>query len=170
MYYVNLKQQKILDNINKFGCMTYEQIKELSNLKDLDKELKILVNQRRVRVLEGNIYVSIGRREVNNKVLKALEICTYLNSINRQVSIQWCNVEDFPFTLVFFRNGKIFDAVVINEGEEVIYSAAVNRTAAERIIVILESASQIEKIKINKQAKYCTVENGGVIFLEWGDD
>lgn len=165
LYYINLKQQKILESINKFGCMTYNQIERFSKSKNLDKELKVLVNRKKVKIIDDNIYIPVGKREVNNKVIKALEVCTYLNSIDSQISIEWCNLENFPFTLVFFRNDRIFDISVINEGEELIYSAAVNRTSAERVIVILEELNQIEKLKINKQVKYCTVKDGAVIFL-----
>lgn len=165
MYYINLKQQKILESINKFGCMTYNQIEKFNKLKNLDKELKALVNRKKVKIIEGDIYIPMGKQEVNNKIIKALEVCTYLNSVDSKISIEWCNLEDFPFTLVFFRNDRIFDISVITEGEELIYSAAVNRTAAERVIVILENPNQIEKLKINKQVKYCTVKDGAVIFL-----
>lgn len=168
MYYINLKQQRILENINKFGCMTYEQIKELNNLRDLDKHLNTLVRQKKLKVLDNNIYVPIGIREVNRKVLKAVDIYVYLNTLDKETPIAWWELEDFPFILAFFRNNKVFDIAVIKEGEELIYSTAINRSAPERIIVILEDPRQIEKIKIAKQVKYCTVNDGAVIFL--GDD
>lgn len=170
LYYTNLKQQKILESINKFGSMTYNQLEEFNKLKNLDKELKTLVNRKKVKVINDNIYVPVGKREVNNKVIKALEVCTYLNSIDSEISIEWCDLESFPFTLAFFRNDKVFDISVINEGEELIYAAAINRTAAERVIVMFEKPSQIEKFKINKQVKYCTIKDGVVIFLQEGDD
>lgn len=166
LYYINLKQQKILDNINKFGGMTYDQIERFNKLKNLDKELKALVNMKKVKVIKDNIYVPVGRGKVNNKVIKALEVCTYLNSIDSEISIEWCNLESFPFTLAFFRNDKVFDISVINEGEELIYSGIINRTAVERVIVMLERQSQIEKLKINKRVKYCTIKSGAVIFLQ----
>lgn len=170
MYYINSKQQKILESISKFGVMTYNQLEEFNQLKNLDKELKSLINRKKLRVINDNIYVPVGKREVNSKVIKALEVCTYLNSIDSEISIEWCNLESFPFTLAFFRNDKVFDISVINEGEELIYSGAVNRTVVERVIVILEKPNQIEKMKINKQVKYCTIKNGAVIFLQEGDD
>lgn len=170
LYYINLKQQKILESINKFGGMTYAQIERFNKLKNLDKELKTLVNRKKVKIIDNNIYIPIGKQEVNIKVIKALEVCTYLNSVHSEISIEWCNLESFPFTLAFFRNDKVFDVSVIDEGEELIHSAAINRTAAERVIVILERQSQIQKIKINKQVKYCIINDGVVIFLQEGDD
>lgn len=170
LYYVNLKQQKILEDVNKFGSMTYEQIKKINDLKDIDKHLKTLIRHNKLKVIEENIYVPMGKRKVNNKILKALDVCIYLNSIDNHVPIEWCNIENFPFTFVFFRNNKVFDITVIDEGEELIYSQAINRSAAERIIVILDKLSQVEKMKINKQAKYCTIKDGAVIFLQKGDE
>lgn len=170
MYYINSKQQKILSGINKFGCMTYEQIKKLNNLRDLDKQLKTLVRQKKLKIVDDNIYVPIGIRKVNKNVLKAVEIYVYLNFIDKKTPVAWCELEDFPFTLAFFRNNKVFDLAVIKDGEELIYSTAINRAVAERIIVILETPRQIEKMKIDKQVKYCTVNDGAVIFLGNGDD
>lgn len=170
LYYINLNQQKMLEAINKFGGMTYNQLKEFNKIKNLDKELKSLVNRKKVKIVNDNVYVPVGKREVNIKIIKALEVCTYLNSIDSEISIEWCNLESFPFTLAFFRNDKVFDICVINEGEELIYAAAVNRTAAERVIVMFEKLNQIEKFKINKQVKYCTIKDGAVIFLQEGDD
>ncbi|URZ05934.1 DUF5697 family protein [Clostridium felsineum] len=165
MYYINSKQEKILGNINKFGCMTYDQIKKLNNLRDLDKQLKTLVRQRKLKILEDNIYVTIGIREVNRKILRAIDIYIYLINADKEKNIEWCTLNEFPFVMSFFRNGKVFDVAVIEEGEELIYSTAINRSVAERIIIVIENEKQIEKIKINEKVKYCTIKDGAVIFL-----
>lgn len=165
MYYVNFKQKKIMDGINKFSCMTYEQIKKLNNLKDLDKQLKILVNQKKLKLIEENVYVPIGNKAANKKILRVLDVYIHLAYADSKVPIEWCEIVDFPFILAFFRNNKIFHIAVIDEGEELAYSTAINRSEAERIILILENVSQMEKIKINKNLKCCTVKNGVVIFL-----
>lgn len=165
MYYINSKQEKILNLINKFGCMTYEQIKRLNKISDLDKQLKTLVRQRKLKVMEDNIYVPIGIREVNRKVLRAIDVYIYLINADKETSIEWCTLNKFPFEMSFFRNGKVFDVAVLNEGEELIYSGAINRSTAERIIIVIENEDQIKKIKINEKVKYCTVKNGAVIFL-----
>lgn len=170
MYYVNLKQQKILQNINKFGCMTYKQIRKINNFSDLDKQLKSLVRQSKIRILDDNIYVTRGVREVNKNVLSAIDLYIYLNFVDKESSIAWCVIEDFPFIMAFFRNNKVFDIAVIKEGEETICSVAINRSAAERVIVILKDSGQLEKVRISKPVKYCTVNDGTVIFLENGDD
>ncbi|MCR3758462.1 hypothetical protein KYB31_05560 [Clostridium felsineum] len=165
MYYVNSKQEKILENIKKFGYMTYDQIKKVNNLRDLDKQLKTLVRQRKLKILEDNIYVPIGIKEINKKVLKAVDIYIYLINVDKETSIEWCTLNEFPFLMSFFRNGKVFDVAVIEEGEELIYSTAINRKASERIIIVIENEEQIEKIKINEKVKYCTIKDGAVIFL-----
>ncbi|URZ15462.1 DUF5697 family protein [Clostridium felsineum] len=165
MYYVNLKQEKILNLINKFGCMTYDQIKKLNNLRNLDKQLKTLVRQKMLKIIEDNIYVPIGIREINRKILRAIDIYIYLINADKEKNIEWCTLNDFPFVMSFFRNGKVFDVAVIEEGEELIYSTAINRKASERIIIIIENKDQIEKIKINEKVKYCTIKDGAVIFL-----
>lgn len=168
MYYVNSKQEKILQSINKFGCMTYEQIKKLSNLRDLDKYLKSLIIQKKLRMVDNNIYTSIGSKEINKSVLSAIDLYIYLSSIDKEKPIIWCVTEKFPFIMAFFRNNKVFDISAIKIGEETIYSTAINRSTAERIIVILEDTLQIQKIKINRQVKYCTISNGAVIFFNEG--
>ncbi|PJI06549.1 MULTISPECIES: DUF5697 family protein [Clostridium] len=165
MYYINSKQEKILESINKFGCMTYDQIKKLNKISDLDKQIKTLIRQRKLKVIQDNIYVPIGIREVNRKILKAIDIYIYLISADKEISIEWCTLNKFPFEMSFFRNGKVFDVAVIESGEELIYSAAINRSTAERIIIVIDNEDQIEKIKINEKVKYCTVKDGAVIFL-----
>ena len=165
MYYINSKQEKILESINKFGCMTYNQIKKLNKISDLDKQLKTLLRQRKLKVMEDSIYVPIGIRDINSKALRALDVYIYLVNADKEISIEWCTLNKFPFEMSFFRNGKVFDVAVINEGEELIYSAAINRKDSERIIILVEDQEQIKKIKINEKVKYCTVKNGAVIFL-----
>ncbi|KHD38167.1 hypothetical protein NL50_01275 [Clostridium acetobutylicum] len=165
MYYINLKQERILKFIEKFGVARIEHMKRILNIKDIDKQFKILIRQRKVKLVFNDICILNGKKDFNIKMIKALDLysCLYLN--NGGIPVEWCMPQDFPFTIAFFRNSKVFDVAVINEGEENIYSSAINRGVSERVIAVISEENQKEKIKINKQIKCCTIEDGVVNFF-----
>lgn len=165
MYYINLKQEKILDVVKKFGGIGYEHLKKLTNIKDLDRQLKSLLKQNRIEVIYEGIYVLKGQNKIDEKMVKALDLYVYLIN-DMKLNVKACIVEDFPFKLAFLKDNKVFDAAVISEGEEIIYSGAIDRSLADRIIIILDREEQVQKTKLNKMVKYCTVKQGAVNFFE----
>lgn len=64
---------------------------------------------------------------------------------------------DFPFQISFYMNDKVFDVAVIEEGEEAMMSAAINRTYAERVIAVVQNIESIKQIRIDKPIRFCTV-------------
>ncbi|PJI10086.1 MULTISPECIES: DUF5697 family protein [Clostridium] len=165
MYYINTRQEKILELISKFGCMRYKNINKLAHIKDLKRQFKNLIRQNRIELVCDDIYVLKGKKELDKKMIKALDLYVYLIN-DMKMQIKCCMIEKFPFKLALFKENRAFDIAVIDEGEEVIYSGAVNRSFGERVIIILDNKKQAEKIKINKMVKYCTVKHGAVNFFE----
>lgn len=165
MYYMNTRQEKILELISKFGCIRYKHINKLAHIKNLERQFKNLIRQKRIELVYDDIYVLKGKKELDKKMIKALDLYVYLIN-DMKMQIKCCMLEDFPFKLALFKGNKVFDMAVIGEGEEAIYSGAVNRSFGERVIIILDNKKQVEKIKINKMVKYCTVKHGAVNFFE----
>lgn len=170
LYFISLKQKEILDIVNKFRCISYDQIKKLTGFKDLDKELKVVLMQKRIKEAEEKVYCTVSSKEIDTKILKVLDVYIFLKSSGKSGEEAWCQRQEFPFTAAIFFNGKIFDVGVINNGEENNYLAAMDRSRAERIIIILQEESQVNKIKLNKMFRYCIIKNGAVNFFEKGED
>lgn len=171
MYFLNNKQQEVIKIINKFGSIKKNQLEILSGRNDIDKILEPVFKQKKAPIkIENNIFLSIFQN-TNEKMLAAISVLSYIYKAGKD--IEWYDTEDFPFILAFIRNEKVFDVAVINRGEELIYAAAINRSVAERIIIVLEDESQIQKIKINdsnKQKKYCIIKEDKINFLETEDE
>ncbi|URZ00641.1 DUF5697 family protein [Clostridium felsineum] len=162
MYYMNLKQEKIFEFIRIFRCAKLEHLKGLLDIKDIEKHLKTLISEQKIYKID-DIYLLKNDIRDNSKILKALDLYVYLR--NKELPIHWCIPEDFPFIIAFFRNNKVFDVAVVKEGEESLYSTVINRSISDRVILILYKREQQEKIKIEKQVKFCTIENGAVYFF-----
>lgn len=172
MYFLNSKQQELIKIINKFGSIKKSQLEILSGRNDIDRILEPVFKQKKAPIkLEDDVFLSVFKN-ADKKMLAALSILSYIYESGPE-DVVWYGTEDFPFILAFIRNEKVFDISVVEQGEELIYAAAINRSVAERIVIILEDESQIKKIKINdinKQKKYCIIKDREITFLETGDE
>lgn len=152
MYYMNNKQDKVMKLIKKFGCLSVTQIENITGLKNIDSIMRPLLKQRdKIVKKEKDKYLLANLMKVDNKILKALEVYSYLSKTD--IPIDWCEPVEFPFTLSLFRNGKVFDIAVLEDGDEVIYCTSIDRSFSERVIVVLDNKDQVKKIKLHKACK-----------------
>lgn len=165
MYYLNNKHKSILHIITKFSCIKKKQLKDLTGIKHMDPLLSDLIKQGIINV-KDDIYFVTGQNNINKKVLKALDIYVYLNSMDKENPVEWCELSQFPFVLTLFRNNKVYDLAVIDQGEETSFISSINRSIAERVIVVIENPLQIEKIKTEKELRICIIEDNDLKFYE----
>lgn len=154
MYYMNNKQNKIMDLVKNFGCLTTKQIENITGFKDVDGIMRPLLKQtEKIIKKEDDRYLLSNLLKIDEKMLNALEVYSYLSITG--VPITWCQPVEFPFTISLFRNGKVFDIAVLEEGEEVIFCTAIDRSISKRVIVVIRDLEQVKKIKLNKPCKIC---------------
>lgn len=164
MYYVSKKQAELLAIINKFGCIKTKQLEKISGYKNFESELLRIIKFRKEPIkFQNGTFFSFTQKTVNKRIIKAIDVYSYLNTVGEEKKVEWCELSQFPFTLTLFRNEMIYDIAAINQGEENSFSAAINRSAAEKVIVIVESPLQIEKLKITKEYRICIIQNDGSI-------
>lgn len=151
---MNNNQKEILNLISKFGCLTTTQIENITKIKNVDKVMNPLVKQKNGDVKqEDDRYFLSSLKKPDAKLMKALEVYSYLSNTNKPV--EWCMPVEFPFTVSLFRNNKVFDIAVLDEGEEIVYCPAINRSNSERVLFILDDIKQIKNIRLDKPYKIC---------------
>jgi hypothetical protein len=133
--------------MREYRTATRQQLRELVNA--TDRLLEKAVSSTMIRQ-DGEVYY-LGTKP-DSKMIKALEVLVHFKK-----KVNWHMHGDFPFQISFYMNDKVFDVAVIEEGEEAMMSAAINRTYAERVIAVIDREENISRIKINKPVRYCTV-------------
>lgn len=133
--------------MREYKTATRKQLGELVGATDrlLEKAMNSTMMQR-----DGEIYYLAQKPDP--KMIKALEVLVYFRK-----KVKWHMRSEFPYHITFYMNDKVFDIAVIEEGEETMMSAAINRTRAERIIAVVENAENIKQTKIDKTLRFCTV-------------
>lgn len=165
MYYMNKKQKQVLDLVNKFGCIREDQLQVISRIYKIKNCLESLVVAKKIMEPINSIFTSIAaRNKISKSMLNSLDVCMKLNKTD--LPIEWCEIETFPFSLVFFRNGKVFDIANIKISNQTAIVEAINRSEAERIIAIIENKSQIKQINLSKQVMFAYVKNKEVSFIQ----
>ena len=164
MYYTNAKQNKIIELISKFGCMRYRHIKKMISVRDLDKQLEILVSTQKIQRIAKDIYALKAIKEINMSMLKAIDVFIHLNDCN--VEVDWFFAEDYPFTLAFCKKGNAFDIADIKVSNENSIVEAINRSKAEKVIAIVEDVAQMERVQIEKMVRFAIIKNDEVLFLK----
>lgn len=141
------KERLLINFMREYKSATKEQLKEFVGASDklLEKALKTTMIRR-----DGAVYY-LGAKP-DEKVIKALDVLMHFKK-----QAKWHIRSNFPFQVSFYMNNKVFDVVTIDEGEEAMISAAVNRTAAERVIAIIPDEESKDKVKINKPIRFCIV-------------
>jgi len=143
--YLSGKERQLINFMREYKTATRQQLKELVNA--TDRLLEKAVNSTMIRQ-DGEIYY-LGTKP-DYKMIKALEVLVHFKK-----KANWHMHGDFPFQISFYMNEKVFDVAVIEEGEEAMMSAAINRTMAERVIAVIDKEDSISKLKINKPVRYC---------------
>ena len=155
MFYANKNQEKVKELINKFGCIRSKQIESITGLKDLDKLMEPIIKQWNSNIKKETDLYFIKNGSIRERTLKALELYAFLST---KGTIEWCEPVDFPFELSLFMNNKVFDIAVIEEGEEIIYTTAIERSIADRVIIIIDKEEQKSLIRLTKKHKICIWE------------
>ncbi|OPJ59781.1 DUF5697 family protein [Clostridium oryzae] len=155
MYYINKRQKSLLNLVNKFGCISFQQIISLiSRNKHVEYDLKGLV-LRRLIVEQNGIYKALSQHNIDCHLLKCIDVICCLND-----RIQKCEKEEFPFCLwVYLKNDENYDICYIPVGQEMIYTTTIRRcNNVSNIIAVLDNKSQINQIQLqNINIRYCTL-------------
>jgi hypothetical protein len=141
------KERQLINFMREYKTATRQQLGELVGATDrlLEKAVNSTMMQR-----EGEIYY-LGQKP-DHKMIMALEVLVHFRK-----KIKWHMHGEFPYHITFYMNDKVFDVAVIEEGEEAMMSAAINRTTVERVIAVIEDLESIKQIKIDKTLRFCTV-------------
>jgi len=145
--YLSGKERQLINFMREYKTATRQQLKELVNA--TDRLLEKAVNSTMIRQ-DGEIYY-LGSKP-DYRMIKALEVLVHFRK-----RVSWHMRGDFPYQISFYMNDKVFDVAVIEEGEEAMMSAAINRTIAERVIAVIAKETSIDKININKPVRFCTI-------------
>lgn len=148
--FLSNKEKHILQFINEYGCATKEQVKHFTNASD--RNLENLIKGQFIRKdKKSEIYLARTMREPDEKMIIALEILSFFKD-----DMEWHSRADFPFKISFFMHEKVFDITVVLPGEELLMSAALNRSGAERILVGLKNKNTI--LHLEKFTRYYIYE------------
>ena len=145
--YLSGKERQLINFMREYKTATRQQLKELVNA--TDRLLEKAVNSTMIRQ-DGEIYY-LGSKP-DYRMIKALEVLVHFRK-----RVSWHMRGDFPYQISFYMNDKVFDVAVIEEGEEAMMSAAINRTYAERVIAVVQNIESIKQIRIDKPIRFCTV-------------
>lgn len=157
---MSIREKLALRFINEYGCATKEQIKLFS--KASDKHIENLVKGHYIRKdKKSDVYLVKSLQEIDEKMLLALEILSYFKD-----KAEWHSKTDFPYKISFFMCGQIFDIAVVMPGEEVLMTAAINRSSAEKVIVGIKTKDTV--LRIEKPARYYIFEEKMFFYQENG--
>lgn len=145
--YLTGNERQLFNFMREYKTATKRQLKELVNV--TDRLLEKAVNSTMVRC-ENDVYY-LGTKP-DSRMIMALEVLVYFKK-----KVKWHVRGNYPYCISFYMNNKVFDVVVIMEGEEAMMSALINRTIAERVIAVVEKADSIRNLGINKPIRCCTV-------------
>jgi len=145
--YLSGKERQLINFMREYKTATRQQLRELVNA--TDRLLEKAVSSTMIRQ-DGEIYY-LGSKP-DYRMIKALEVLVHFRK-----RVSWHMRGDFPYQISFYMNDKVFDVAVIEEGEEAMMSAAINRTIAERVIAVIDREDSISKLRISKPVRYCTL-------------
>lgn len=159
MYYVTHKQEKVLNLVNKLGCIKEDQIKKITKLENLDKIVKSIVDIRNPLLKKiDDCYCSILLEEVDYQLINCIYVLTTLEKID------WFALTDFPYKLCFTRENKIFDILCLEPGKEFMQYQLIEKSTSNRIIIILEENKNYNLQITQKKVMYCKIKDGKAVF------
>jgi|GEM_PF-2636388 len=160
-----------------------EILKILGNYKRLRKEhicrffpdettkyrIKALLNQK--VIVEDGEYLKVNdasKIKYSYNEDKAFEVLLYFIEHFKD-KVEHHSPEEYPFTLFFTLNNKLYDVAVIEPGQEDIQCQLINNSMAGRVLIVVENMAQAQKVKSlirDKELGYITIDNGEVSYYE----
>lgn len=150
MLYINNKDKKLLDLINMFGCIKERQIEALVG-KKYEKQISHLLSSKLIN-RHDDIYMTIYQDKIDYNMLKCIDLFIYFNE-----KIGWYSAEEYPFYIAVMLGDNVYDITTVSSGEESMIYPVINRSKAERVIMIVDDVESIKKLNIEKPVRYCTV-------------
>lgn len=157
MFYQSEKQTKLVNIIKKFGCIKINQLKHISKIENADKLLESILSSWDAPIKkQDDIFFDSKLNKINTNMLKALDVFSCICS---HLTISWYEKASFPYLISFIQNNKLYDITVIPSGQEGIMMSLLNRSDSDRIIIVVDSRKQVEKIKLtNKHYKILALD------------
>lgn len=160
---------KVKNLLSTYDTLTLTQLEILGGLNTVQQKniISSLVAKKAIKIVplgEGVEGYCSFFSEPSRKFALVGEALKELTQ-DSKLPILWFDKQEYPFTAVAFISNKMFDIAVIDKGDEVAFNAVANRVISvetgtekdgfssapaprENLLIIAESAEQLEKIKI----------------------
>lgn len=138
-------QVKLLSIIKKLGCITIKQLEIISEISNTPQIIEQTLKGRNPCIKRQGSIVYFSTSKIDMNMIKALDVfsCIYPN-----MPVSWYDRAEFPFFISFIQKNKLYDISYIAQGQEVIMSTLLNRCRSQRIIIVIDSKKEINKIKL----------------------
>lgn len=153
MIFANIEKQ-ILKFLNEYGQASIKQLRKLFHA--TDRNLQNLIENDFARKNEEVIMVRSVKGK-DEKLLYAIDLLIFF--LKKLSDVNWHTRATFPFYITFYRNNKVFDITVVYPGEETLMETAINRSQANRVIVIAPYKIRPLKLKQEIGVRYYIPKN-----------
>lgn len=143
-----LKEElEILKLLENYPCLKEEQIIKYYDNSKTGIYLNFLQSKGLI-VKKDGLALLRGSPE-NADFLKAFEVLLYYKA---EINNHW--PVGYPFTIYFMRNNMHYDIAVAKAGDEESLSAVINRSASQKVIIVIEDVEQINLLPVEKPVLY----------------
>lgn len=159
------RDYEIIEMLRKYGPLKREQLIRYWGDENTKYRLKSLLRNKEIKEENGFIDCTTSFSKGRDNQYKAFEL---LIKFKNEITSHY--PADYPFTMIFSKDNKLYDVAVIDEGQEVIQCDLINRTGAKNIIAIIKDEEQaiIVKKMIDKEKNltFLIIEEGNIEMLE----
>lgn len=137
------EEEKILKLIEDYNCLLEEQLLRYFEDTKTEMYIRFLCSKGLAKRQNGLVVLSGFRGDT--AVVKAFEVILYYRN---EIQNHWPSQP--PYEIYFMKGDRHYDIAVIKPGEEIVKSAQINRSTAERVIAVIDNKDQIEAMEIEK--------------------
>ena len=154
----------MLHNISLYPGLTEKQLCRFFPEKEATAKILLthILKEGRIYRAENGRYYS--NQEARNGSDKDLSRCVWvlLDFIDQ---VEYHTVGEFPAAILCFANGELYEIVPIPQGKESMICQLLRRPQkdADKRIVVVDAAAQIELLDIPQVAGFCTVVEDGTV-------
>lgn len=152
MHGLTVEETEVLKLLEDYGCLKESHIFQYFKNEKTGKYLDFLHRKGLIKRQDG--LVSLRGVHSDANTIKAFEVLIHFKD---ELQDHW--PATYPFTIYFMKKNKPYDVVVIPPGSELVLSAVITRSYAERVIAVIESMEQIDRIEIEKPVLFFIPDN-----------
>lgn len=162
--------EKIMDSLSKFKRLKIYQLKRTLDRPEtaVDNRLRTLAARKYIEITEDG-FVQIPANVQPKCTPNEHKVFDIL--IHFKDDIDGYYMGEFPFYLLFTMHDAVYDVAIFDDPIlEVTQVTLINRSPAERIIAIIRDTDQMNRLAIEKNVMYITIDDDGKLeFLNAGE-